>query len=268
LQFAYGLRKQGTGNKGGTYLVCDAAQRGRGCTGIRWRYRDFEASFLTFVEELDIESIVHEGADTEKRRALEGELAALRGELTSVDDLMEKTFAVLAAGGPVEFVTSKLNEMKLRQNDLTERLHAKDAENREFLSRESRFQSSKEEIRQLVLRLQGPADEELFKLRAQIASQLKVLVLTLSVASLGSKPRLQASIERLRGIAGKEDAVAHMSRAAVHPDHSRRYFAVGFRGSNVRVVYPNDDDPLQFKQQVVASEASGFEVLRPETAPL
>jgi hypothetical protein len=90
----------------------------------------------------------------------------------------------------------------------------------------------------------------------------------MSVASLGSKPRLQASIERLRGIAGKEGAVAHMSRAAVHPDHSRRYFAVGFRDSNVRVVYPDDDDPLQFKQQVVASEASGFEFLRPETAPL
>jgi hypothetical protein len=54
--------------------------------------------------------------------------------------------------------------------------------------------------------LQGPADEETFKLRAQIASQLKVLILTLSIASLGAKPRLEASIERLRVVAGKEGA--------------------------------------------------------------
>jgi hypothetical protein len=83
-----------------------------------------------------------------------------------------------------------------------------------------------------------------------------------------ARKKLEESIERLRGVAGKEDAVAHMRRAAAHPDRSQRYFAVAFRDSNVRVVYPNDDDPLQFKQQVVASEASGFEVLRPESATL
>lgn len=121
-----------------------------------------------------------------------------RGELTSVDDLMEKTFAVLASGGPVEFVTGKLNELKLKQADLTQRLRAKDSENRDFLSRESRFHSSKDEIRQLVEQLQSPATDELFNLRAQIASKLKVLIETLLVAPLGDRPRMQKSIDHLK----------------------------------------------------------------------
>jgi hypothetical protein len=65
------FENNGAGSSGGTYLVCDAAQRGRGCESVRWRYRDFEASFLTFVQELDVESIVNEGADADKRRTLE-----------------------------------------------------------------------------------------------------------------------------------------------------------------------------------------------------
>ena len=45
-----------------------------------------------------------------------------------------------------------------------------------------------------------------------------------------------------------------MEEKAAHPDRSRRYFAIGFKDSNVRIVFPTDDDPLRYQQQVVASE--------------
>jgi DNA invertase Pin-like site-specific DNA recombinase len=44
------FENKGYGPKGGTYLVCDGTRRHRGCPSVRWRYRDFEASFLAFVE--------------------------------------------------------------------------------------------------------------------------------------------------------------------------------------------------------------------------
>src|ERR1700730_16624651 len=94
------FENKGSGAKGGTYLVCDGVKRQRGCPSLRWRYRDFEASFLAFVQELDVESIINESADTQKKRKLEAELTSLQGELSSVNDLMEKTFAVLSSGGP------------------------------------------------------------------------------------------------------------------------------------------------------------------------
>jgi DNA invertase Pin-like site-specific DNA recombinase len=231
------FENKGSGPKGGTYLVCDGARRRRGCPSIRWRYPDFEASFLAFVEELDIESVVNASSHSERRDTLERELAALKGESSTVSDLMEKTFAVLNQGGPVGFVTGKLNELEQRRTELGERIKAKSAEQQDLLSRESRYRHSKEEIRQLVRRVQGPTSEGSFKLRAQIASQLRVLILTLLIASLGTKPRLQASIDRLRRTRGSdaERAIAHMTRAAARPDLSRRYFTVGFRDRNVSV---------------------------------
>jgi DNA invertase Pin-like site-specific DNA recombinase len=260
------FENKGSGSKGGTYLICDSAQRRRGCESIRWRYHDFEASFLAFVQEVDIESIISEGTDTERRRKLEAELASIQGELSSVGDLMEKTYAVLSDGGAIEFVSRKLNELTQRQAELAARLKSRTKEHEDLLMRKTRLHRSREEIRQLVARLQSPADEELFKLRAQIASQLKVLVQTLSIAPLGTKPRLEASIDRLRGSTDRraEGAIAHMDRAASHPDNSRRYFSVGFRDGNVRTVFPDDDDPLRYQQQIVANGPSGFEILRPE----
>ena len=67
------FENKGQGTRGGTYLICDGAKRRRGCTATRWRYKDFEASFLAFVTELDVEAMINEDDEARKRRALEGE---------------------------------------------------------------------------------------------------------------------------------------------------------------------------------------------------
>jgi DNA invertase Pin-like site-specific DNA recombinase len=262
------FENKGLGTRGGTYLVCGNAQRGRGCDATRWRYQDFEASFLGFVQELDLESILNASEDAEKRKRLEDEVFALRGELSSVAELMEKTYAVLSAGGSPKFVAVKLNELTAKQSELDERLASKVVEQRDFSGRDSRFYTSREEIKALVKRLQMPPSDELYKLRAQIASRLKVLVETLLIAPQGALPAMQRSIEQLQEMAGGEadEVVAHMQQLAAHPDQSRRYFAVGFRDAAVRVVFPVYGDPLRYEQQVVAgpSEDGGqsIDVLR------
>jgi DNA invertase Pin-like site-specific DNA recombinase len=86
------FENKGSGPKGSTYLICDGAKRRLGCPSIRWRYSDFEASFLAFVEEVDIESIASESAHAGDRERLDAELGALRGELATVTDLMERTY--------------------------------------------------------------------------------------------------------------------------------------------------------------------------------
>jgi DNA invertase Pin-like site-specific DNA recombinase len=262
------FENKGLGPKGGTYLVCDGAKRQKNCPSIRWRYADFEASFLAFVEELDVKSIVNASAHLETHDKLQRELAALHGELSSVTDLMEQTYAVLSQGGPVDFVTGKLNELEKRRVKLSDDIKLKSEEQQEMLSREKSYLRSKEEIRQLVGQIQSSESDELFKLRAQVASQLKVLVRNLSLGSLGMRPRLLASIKRLRtsGKQQAEAAIAHMDQAAASPKHSRRYFSVGFRDGNVRVVFPDADDPLRYQQQIIASDDKGFEVLRPESS--
>ncbi|XIA65750.1 hypothetical protein ACFIOY_05815 [Bradyrhizobium sp. TZ2] len=213
-----------------------------------------------------MEAIINEGAQSERRHAIEGELSALQGELLTVSDLMEKTYDMLEQKVAVAFVTRKLAELEERRAAIGGLIEVKSAEREELISRQVRYSRSKEEIRQLVERLQSPANEELFKLRAQIASQLKVLVETLLVGSLGERPRMLATIEKLRNAPGWEsqDVISHMEKVAALPEQSRRFFAVSFRDSNVRAVYPHDDDPLRYQQQIVASEAKGFEVSYPD----
>jgi hypothetical protein len=170
----------------------------------------------------------------------------------------------LSGGGPVEFVPVKLNELEQRRTDLNRRLDAKTAERQELLSRETRYRLSKEEIGRLVRQIQGQPSADLFKLRAQIASQLRALVLTLSIGSIGIKPRLEASIERLRGLPGKEGAIAHMSRARHTRIDPGATSPSDFAAATLGVVYPTADDPLKFEQPITASDASGFEALWPE----
>lgn len=252
------FENKGSGTRGGSYLVCSDAQRGLGCEAARWRYQDFETSFLAFVEELDLESIINSNEDAERRKRLESELAAISGELSSVKQLMEKTYELLSTGGSTEFVSGKLRELTDRQSDLAHRLSAKEAEQLEFNARDSRFYSSREDIKNLVAELQKPASDETYKLRAQIAARLKVLVETLLVAPQGDLPKMKRNIEQLLELndSSVADVIAHMQQVAAHPDQSRRYFAVGFRDAAVRAVFPAYNDPLVFEQQVVAPRNS------------
>jgi hypothetical protein len=218
------------------------------------------------VEELDLESIISASDDAEKRKTLEEELASLRGELSSVSTLMDSTYAVLRAGGPPEFVAGKLNELSANQLELKARLTSKEAEQRDFNARDSRFYTSREEIKDLVSNLQKPPTGELYKVRAQIASRLKVLVETLLVAPLGERPKMRSSIEQLRTTDDAGDVIDYMEQLAAHPDQSRRYFVVGFRDAAMRAVFPVYGDPLRFEQQVVVSEKWGLEVLEADVA--
>jgi DNA invertase Pin-like site-specific DNA recombinase len=251
------FENKGSGFKGGVYLICDSAKRKRGCPAIRWRYQDFETSFLAFVRELDLESIFNNNSDIERRSAIEAEILALRGELTSVSNLMEKTYELLSTGNAVDFVSAKLGELQTRQAILTQSLASKDAEQQTLLSRESTFYRSKGEIKTLLAQLQGPSSDKLFKLRAQIASRVKDLVGSIIVAPLGDRPRLERTIEFLKTQSNSEPVIAHLRNRLGNHDDARRYFAIGFHNSSVRVVYPHDDDPLSYEQQITAHPGTG-----------
>jgi DNA invertase Pin-like site-specific DNA recombinase len=248
------FENKGSGRKGGSYLICDGAKRGLDCPSLRWRYQDFEASFLTFVEDLDVMRIVEDSAGPGEREKIDAELAAIRGELSEVASLMEKLVEVLSGGGPIEFVTTKLIELEKRRTELNDRLAAKAAEQKELLTREARYITSKEEIAQLVGRLQDPETEDLYKLRAQIATQIKHLVTNIFVASIGDWPRLKRLYGQAKSSEKWTDEFAEMEATdAAAPEKRQRYFAVTVRGEDrpMRMVFPEENDPLAIKQHLL-----------------
>jgi len=249
---------KGLGPKGGSYLICDGARRKLGCEALRWRYTDFETSFLAFVQEIDLASVLNSAEDSQKRAQLEKDVAAIKGELTSATKLMEQTYALMSSTGAMEFISAKLIELNSRVTTLTHELEAKEAKKLAFDAKEERFHTSRDEIKVLVSQLQSAPTAELYKLRAQIASRLRTLVTTLTVAPQGEVLKMRRTVAEIRALDDRpsDDVIQFMSSMAEHPNQARRYFAVGFSDSTVRIVHPVKDDPLSYEMQIEATPGS------------
>jgi len=182
--------------KGGTYLVCDSARRGLGCEKAGWRYDHFEASFLAFVEELDLASLVRTEAEDQWRYQLDDEIESIDGKLASVAQEMERALDIgTKAGLASDFVGERLNALARERLELRGSAEEKRRRRTEFTSEVSGFYESKEQIKALLARLQQPDDSEVYKLRSQISSRLKSLVADLVLAPLGFVPSLRTAIE-------------------------------------------------------------------------
>ena len=81
--------------KGGLYFRCDDARRGLGCVGSNWPLRDFEASFLTFVKELDLQSILSATPRGDEIKFLEGEKAVKESEIKQLEIKRERAFNLI-----------------------------------------------------------------------------------------------------------------------------------------------------------------------------
>lgn len=260
------FENKGPGRKGGTYLICNDAKRRLGCMATRWKYRDFEASFLAFVQELDLDSIINVSDDAAARKALEDERSTLQGELLSLTLASEQTFASLAAGGPVEFLTGKLTDIAARSSELKALLEVNEDKRQNTEAKRSRLVESRDEIRALVGRLQGETSDELYKLRAQIASRLRTLVVSLRIAPMGNvaPPSPEMMATKIGEIFNSSDELVteFMTRVAeISENTGRRYFAVRFENAANRIVYPRYNDPLRYEMQIEKTKA-GFIVDR------
>lgn len=228
--------------KGGTYLVCDAANRGLGCKKVAWRYDHFEASFLAFVKELDLEPLVRDNDESQQRTLLETEIAVLSGreaELTR-----KRTRLIELAYDDKTVLDSLREQLRQLQNNIDEtviELRAKEAELHQLRSEVSRFYESKEQIHALIATMSGKDHEEIYRLRAQIASRLKALLKHVLIAPIGNKV-----IDERANLGA---AIANLPTKS-----GRRYFAAYFKSGGFRFALPTDDDPLQFDLQMYRVE--------------
>ncbi|MCA1401336.1 recombinase family protein [Bradyrhizobium sp. BRP56] len=249
---------KGSGPKGNRYLVCTNSKRRLGCQGKRWRYSDFEASFLAFVSEIELAALIDSdgGQGEQKQAALK--LSSLEGELSSVTALMDKTYQLLESGAPPDFVSSKLRELQLRKDELAAGLTQARATLEKLRSGRERLSQNRDEIKGLLQRLQNANQRDVFELRAKIAAHLRSMISTLSVAPQGGQPRLAQIANKTREAFGNEamHVADYIARRALAPEQSLRYFSVGFRDGRVRIVLPDAKDAFKYEQQIIASAST------------
>lgn len=257
------------GEKGGRYLVCGTSLRGKGCCSKRWNYRDFETSFLSFVEELDLGSLYMSDADASQRGLLESQISALEGQLLLADQEEEAIYRLLLRPGMDNspLVGRKLKECEERKVEITAALQMKRDQLQLTSDVAARYYESKTDLRAIIHRIRDSKGPDGYKERAQIASRLRAILLKLEVAPLGSTPiaekTAEAATELLKN-EGVEDNEANQILSAIKvsaENYPKRYFSALFRDGTFRIVYPNKTDPMQFEQQILHTDG-GPEVLK------
>jgi hypothetical protein len=269
-----GFVSTGRPPKGGTCLVCSRARQGLGCDGTRWRYDDFEASFLAFVQELDLETLLHAGEDDNKRAALSRTISALEGESMELVRRRDRTYELIVdQANTTDFIRTKLDEAEASVARVDGELTAKRAELQSLERDAGRVYRSKDEIKSLIERLQNKTDADVYALRATIAARLKALVLSLEVFVKGTRPRTLATASTLNdlkvfgddedGRDFRQRVVAHMEDPSHDEREGRPLFSVAFRDGRIRIIFPDPTDPLRFEEQLVDGKG-GLTRLHPD----
>jgi len=164
--------------KGQTYLTCSDAFHNRGCPmNGRWRYDHFEDAFLKFVERLDLASLVSSEEHQSKRAELVAELDALEGRqkiLESEIKTLLETSLKMPGGSDI-----LSRELAKREPALAE-VKASQAATRQQIAQLDEaalaYYSNPDQMSDLIARVRATRGENVFKVRALIASRLQALI--------------------------------------------------------------------------------------------
>jgi DNA invertase Pin-like site-specific DNA recombinase len=205
--------------KGQSYLVCSNAVRNFGCemTG-RWRYDQFETMFLRFVEKLDLASLVSSTEHASKKTELASQLDATEGRIKMLEEERRRAFDV--AMKMVDFNSEFLAErIKKTEQDLAEAKKLVGPLRSEIAileQTELTYYKHPDQVARLIERVRSSRGGDVYKLRAQIASRLQLLIKEL--------------------------------RLTVDPDTQR--FEVIFRDGQGMILFVDPEDPTKFLQKV------------------
>lgn len=225
---------KGKGPKGSQYLVCDRARRGGECERTRWRYKDFETSFLTFVQELDLQTLLRTEQEAEKRASIEKELEALKGALVQAERQREITYRILIEK-ETTFLYNRFRELEEEVETFIKQIDLLEAELAHMRAEAIQLSEGKEKIQSLIRDIQADEGTETYKLRSQIASRLQSLISVVAVAPIGGEFLPNGTIEPV-GIP------------------LARFFHVRFKSGTTRTVYPSKDNSIADVQMYSSDE--------------
>lgn len=164
--------------KGQAYLTCSDALHNRGCSiNGRWRYDHFEDAFLKFVERLDLASIVSSEEHQSKRTDLVRQLDALEGRQKILENEIKTLLDTrLKMPGSSDILARELTK---REPALAE-AKASQAGIRQQIAQLDEaalaYYSNPDQMSDLIGRVRATRGENVFKVRALIASRLQALI--------------------------------------------------------------------------------------------
>ena len=172
------FQNKGKPPKGGTYLVCSTAIRNGGCNANgHWRYDHFETAFLSFVEKLDLASLVSTEQVSSKRDELTRQLEAAEGTQLRLERelaLVYTTSQKLTDGS--DFLARKITECEPGIQTAKETQQKLRHEMSALHENQLIYYRNTGHMNELIDKVRATRGIGVFKIRAQIASRLQLLI--------------------------------------------------------------------------------------------
>ncbi|MBZ4690269.1 MAG: putative site-specific recombinase [Cereibacter sp.] len=233
---------KGYGPKGGQYLVCLNSKNGSGCVSKGWRYHDFERTFLSFVKDVDLRSLVGGAAKTSEIANLRDRLVSSREKVANKEWLINDYLLKIEATPELDkSYTSRMltlsSEVKIIEGEVDEMESAVRA-----LEQNSNSAISDAELIELIEVFKGNTKGERFKLSDRITQIVKRIDIFVSGNARVDKTIafIEASDE---DIDFKQKMIEHLRRDGGTDWSSRPHFIVHFENGSVQIVIPDPANP-------------------------
>jgi DNA invertase Pin-like site-specific DNA recombinase len=167
--------------RGERSLVCSNAGSHTQCPTLRWKYEHFEHAVLYFLSrEIDLQSIVSGNREGDKRYLLEAAIEGLEGKLVQLDDDWKKWSAVaLKVTVAHDAVAKELDRIESERRLVNGQLEQLRAEHTILVNEAQDMAGA--DIRALVEGLGAVSEADRYKLRSDLASNLRKLVSRINV---------------------------------------------------------------------------------------
>ncbi|MCX5572318.1 recombinase family protein [Kaistia nematophila] len=210
--------------KSSKIIYCSQIDNGS-CNTRPWGYDHFEKSFLSFVQEIDLEAVI-EGGVGSRNQQIGIELDRLAGEKLSLDDKLERLVDAIETGSLDSSIIN--NRMKLYQKRLNE-IAVKIIEFTEERSKllDSRRGSKEKYVTDFPVNI---SDEDLYNLRAKTAEQIRAVVESIHMSSLRPAKNDDPDVKKL--LSG-------------WPSLRDPRYLVRFRGGGGRMIWTKRDNPAE-----------------------
>lgn len=245
--------------KGGKYLTCINAKNGSGCVSKAWRYDDFERSFLTFVRDIDLRSLVSGVRQDDQASSLRQQIASIDEKLRTASTKIQNYLIKIEDKPELEEVyTARMIDITRQNKLLEDKKISKTTELDTVISQG--IDLTDDEVNDMValFRMDGGGD------RFMLADRIKQVVSKIDMYVVGMKPSMPdaaVDIVRKSGLPSEEAerVIENLRHTAEHGFKTKPHFRVHLKNGSVQIVVPNPNDREKILVSVQAGATSRVE---------
>jgi DNA invertase Pin-like site-specific DNA recombinase len=179
---------KGQGPKGGQYLVCDNAARGRGCDYLTIRYEEFERLILNYCKGLTVDDLLPSTETSSELTLLKSQLSATIGELGQVKDRIDNLTDSIADTPDKQVrrtLEKRLSELLGNQERLSGRQSEIETEIASLSQASDKIRKQLHSVDQLWEYMHSVAEEDRIDVRLRLRDRLRQLIKVIHVGPVG-----------------------------------------------------------------------------------